>query len=271
MATSLNFFDDPFGRRRTLSLRNRQLGFVTDPLYATGLALNSSFRSLDRDSAALKKQRVLIAAVEVPERRAALDALLGEMQRTRHEVSIARAELGNRGKFHNIRMALEGRDLSAFDWLIVTDDDIALPPNFLDRFLYVANKAGFKLCQPAHCFNSWASFDVTLRRFASMARTTGFVECGPLTAFHRDTFPLLLPFPTTRWAWGIDLHWVNIARRENFPIGIVDATPIRHLRRPGASYDMQAAADEGKQYMADNGVALGRPDVLKTIQTFRRF
>ena len=38
--------------------------------------------------------------------------------------------MGDRGKFDNINVALQGYWLDQFDWLIVTDDDVRLPPNY---------------------------------------------------------------------------------------------------------------------------------------------
>ena len=62
-------------------------------------------------------------------------------------------------------------------------------------------------------------------------RETAFVEIGPVSAFHATTFSALLPFPPLRAGWGLDAHWAAIAQAHEWPIGIVDATPIRHQAR----------------------------------------
>ena len=64
-----------------------------------------------------------------------------------------------------------------------------------------------KLAQPAHRLSSHAAWPVTRRRPASVARETAFVEIGPVTAFHRDTFAALLPFPDLKMGWGLDAYW----------------------------------------------------------------
>ncbi len=84
-----------------------------------------------------------------------------------------------------------------------------------------------------------------------MARETGFVEIGPVTAFHADTLDVLLPFPELRAGWGLDLHWSALAREHGWPIGVIDATPVRHgTRLIGSSYDRTAAVAEARQFLA---------------------
>ena len=51
-----------------------------------------------------------------------------------------------------------------YDWLLVIDDDVALPRGFLDAFLCAAERAGLKLAQPAHRLHSHAAWPVTRRR-----------------------------------------------------------------------------------------------------------
>ena len=45
-------------------------------------------------------------------------------------------------------------------------------------------------------------------------RETAFVEIGPVTAFHRDTFATLLPFPDVGMGWGLDVHWAAVGMTE---------------------------------------------------------
>jgi hypothetical protein len=83
-------------------------------------------------------------------------------------------------------------------------------------------------------------------------RETAFVEVGPVTAFHATVFDALLPFPTLRSGWGLDAHWSAVAASHRWPIGVVDATPVRHvLRRIGSSYGHDAAVAEARRFLAD--------------------
>ena len=83
-------------------------------------------------------------------------------------------------------------------------------------------------------------------------RPTTFVEIGPVTAFHRDTFATLLPFPDLRMGWGLDAHWAAVAREHGWPMVIVDATPIGHTVRPAAAtYPRELALQEARVFLAD--------------------
>ena len=228
------------------------------------------YRRLARRAARLPVQRIHIAAVEVPSRRQDLDAVVGALKDTRHQVSVSVAPIGERGKFQNINLALAGVDLSQIDWLIVTDDDIAFPRRFTDRFVAACHMAGLRVAQPAHRFVSHISWEITHRKWNSLVHLTNFVECGPLTIFHRDMFADVLPFPETRWAWGLDVLWGELARRRNLPIGIVDATPINHLRPVGQVYDSRAAMTEARQLLARYGIERSNRDILATTASLAR-
>jgi len=215
-------------------------------------------------------RRVKVASVDVPTRRNDLERVLRTLKTTRHMVSVSLAPLGNRGKFENINLALRDVDLDPVDWLVVVDDDVALPPCFLDRFIYASEAASLRISQPAHRFHSYTTWEVTQRMWNSLVHTTRFVECGPLTAFHRDVFRHLLPFPETRSGWGLDVIWGEIARREGFRVGIVDATPVAHLRPVAQAYDVSAAISEAEQLMRRFDVCRSNREILKTTAVLTR-
>ena len=179
------------------------------------------------------------------------------------------AAAGSRGKFENLNALLDGVDLAAVDWLLVVDDDVALPRGFLDVLLHVAEAAGLRLAQPAHRLHSHAAWAVTRRRPGVAARRTTFVEIGPVTAFHRETFATLLPFPEgLRMGWGLDVHWAALARERGWPIGVVDATPVGHTLRPAAdAYPREAAAAEARAFLA--GRPYVRRDEVRTLAEHR--
>ena len=211
-------------------------------------------------------QKILLSSVEVPKRRDDLQHVLKQMSDTKHDLTIVLADLGDRGKYHNINLALATYNVADYDWLIVIDDDVDIPRKFLDNFLFLATLGGLKLCQPAHRYFSYGSYDVTYRRFNSLVRTTHFVECGPITAFHRDIVPHIYPFPDLRWAWGMDVHWSEIARAAGMSIGIVDATPIGHLRPVAGTYGFDTAIAEARNYLRDCDITpRERKDILKTV------
>jgi hypothetical protein len=138
-----------------------------------------------------------------------------------------------------------------FDWVLVVDDDLVLPPRFLDRFLALCERFGVDLAQPAQTLRSHSAWRVTRRRPASLLRETRFVEIGPLTAFGRRPAAELLPFPELRFGWGLDLHWAALAAERGWRLGVVDATPVRHESATVASaYPRAEAEAEAADFLA---------------------
>ena len=99
-------------------------------------------------------------------------------------------------------------------------------------------------------------------------RRTAFVEIGPGTAFHRSTFSALLPFPSLRMGWGLDLHWAAVARSHGWPIGVVDATPVLHTQPVGVAYGFDAAVEEARAFLASRPY-LPRDEAGRTLRTWR--
>lgn len=196
------------------------------------------------------RRRVLALGVERPG--LLMDAARAELLRSRHEVTVRTRPPGALGKFANLNALLTEHDLSAHDWLLVVDDDVALPRNFLDAFLALAEEADLVLAQPAHRLYSHAAWPVTRRRAGSLVRRSAFVEIGPVTAFHAATFETLLPFPELAMGWGLDAHWSAVARERRWPVGIVDATPVGHTLAPAAQgYSREAAVAEARAFLTD--------------------
>jgi hypothetical protein len=213
------------------------------------------------------RRRVLVLGVERPD--SLMDAARARLLESRHEVDVVTAAAGARGKFENLNALLAEHPADGHAWVLVVDDDVALPRGFLDAFLCAAERAGLKLAQPAHRLHSHAAWSVTRRRPGSTVRETTFVEIGPVTAFHRDVFATLLPFPADlRMGWGLDVHWAAVAREHGWPIGIVDATPIGHTQQPaGSGYGRDAAEQEARAFL--DGREYVRRDEVRTVAVHR--
>jgi hypothetical protein len=154
------------------------------------------------------------------------------------------------GKFENLNALLTLAPRGDARWLLVIDDDVALPRGFLDRFLFVCERLGLQLAQPALTHTSHAAWRVFRRRRWAVARTTHMVEIGPLTALSAPVADVLLPFPPLRMGWGLDAHWGAVARERGWRLGVVDATPIRHSSRVTASaYDREDALAEMRAFL----------------------
>jgi hypothetical protein len=207
---------------------------------------------LRRAARASPARRVLVLAVERTDVANLLEPARRQLLRSRQNVEFESVPVSDRGKFENLNALLRAHPPDDHEWLLVVDDDVVLPRGFLDVFLFLAERFELRLAQPAHRSRSHAAWAVTRRRAGSVARETAFVEIGPVTAFHRTTFDVLLPFPDLRIGWGLDAHWSALAREHGWKIGIVDATPIRHSLRPvGTSYQHQAAIDEARGFLTD--------------------
>ena len=228
-------------------------------------------RGLRRAAAAAPARRVLALAVEHADRPTLLPRARAELSRSHHALTFAACEIGGRGKFENLNRLLAAHPAGAHDWLVVLDDDVALPRGFLDVFVFLAERFDLRLAQPAHRARSHAAWQVTRRRPGSVVRRTRYVEIGPVVAFHASTFTTMLPFPDLRMGWGLDHHWAAVAEANGWPVGVIDATPIRHGTREIASgYDRGDAIDEGVRFLT------GRPhltaaEAQQTLAIHRRW
>jgi GT2 family glycosyltransferase len=207
-------------------------------------------RNIDRAGRSTPPRRsILVLGIERPGR--LMDAARLELHRTRHRVAMHTATMGDGGKFEHLNRLLAEHPAGEHDWLLVIDDDVVLPPRFLDRFVHCAEDAGLLLAQPAHRLHSHAAWQVTRRRPGSAVRESRFVEIGPVTGFAAATFDALLPFPPLAMGWGLDVHWGAVAREHGWPVGIIDATPIVHANPVGGGYERDAAVDEARTFLKD--------------------
>jgi hypothetical protein len=211
---------------------------------------------------------VRVAIVHAPDS-PLLAQTLDELRTTKHRARVASASTAELtgGKFENVNRLLAGSEPA--DWTIVVDDDVVLPPHFVDGFVALAEALGFELVQPAQTLASHAAWPSARRVPMAVARQTNFVEIGPVTAFSRTAASELLPFPDLKMGWGLDLHWGALAAQRGWKLGILDALPVRHETRPvGRGYSGADATAEAQRFLA------GRPyvhaaDAGRTLRTFR--
>jgi hypothetical protein len=95
------------------------------------------------------------------------------------------------------------------------------------------------------------------------------VEIGTVVAFSATVFDELLPSPPLRFGWGLDAHWSAVAARNGWPMGVADATPVRHgLRQIASSYDPAAAIEEARAFLAE-GPYTRATDAQRTLKAHR--
>jgi len=215
------------------------------------------------------RRRILVVGAHHRDRPTTTAETVAELHASRHDVTVDFGDVGSKGKFENLNDIIARHDVAAFDWLIAIDDDVELPRGFLDGFVHLAEAAGFRLAQPAQSLASHAAWPIVRRRAFVAHRRTSFVEIGPVTAFDRTAVEALVPFPPLRWGWGLELHWAAIARERGWPMGIVDALPVRHeLRTVAAGYSAEPAIEEARAFLAAHPYV--RRDEVRTLSVHRR-
>ncbi|HEX2233415.1 MAG TPA: hypothetical protein VHG69_08630 [Thermoleophilaceae bacterium] len=266
------------GRRRAVALR------AADRALDLWLRARGVPRELDRLAGSVTRRKVLALCVYRPSAEL-LPAIAGELEASRHSLRLALGcvgdappELAGRtvaagldgGKFQNLNRLLSVAEPGEHDWLLLVDDDVVLPGRFVDRLLGLCEALDLALAQPAQTLASHGAWPVTRRRARSLARETGFVEIGPVTALRRDAFAELTPFPDLRYGWGLDLHWAAVARERGWRLGVLDALPVRHEQASVAGeYGHQAAVDEAAGFLASRPFVPAK-DAARTLGVHRR-
>jgi hypothetical protein len=261
----LSFFDDPaVGAAAPICLRPRRARLY-DGVFDIALRIKARLAKARILRGRGPPRSVLIVGVEAPGREAELARVMARLAESRHAVCISTAAMGERGKFANVEAAISAapQPLERYDWLVIADDDIAFRGPFLDTLIDLSELTGLTLAQPAHGFGSFASYAVTRRHWFTLVRQTRFVEIGPLTAIHSRAFSELVPFPPSRWGWGIDACWSAIAARNGWRLGVVDAAPLRHLRPVAATYEQGRAIAEGRELLRAEAVTASRAESLR--------
>ncbi len=224
---------------------------ISADLFADAVAmLRFQRRRLRHAALAAPSRRILVLGIAREKQPRLLKRAHDELKRSHHEIRFASKLAGEQGKFQNLNELLAAEPASDHDWLLVIDDDVSLPAGFLDAFVFLAERFGLRLAQPAHRRRSHAAWTVTRRRAGSVVRETAFVEIGPVFAFHASTFEMLLPFPDSRFGWGLDSHWSAVAHDQRWRLGVIDATPVTHdARRIASGYDRDAALAESREFL----------------------
>jgi GT2 family glycosyltransferase len=255
------------GRSGTVGGRRGRLRALADRvLDVTSLPARMRLRRAARRG---PRRRVLALAVvrADAEHQALFRAVQAQLDGGRHQVELATSGPGALGKFENLNALLAAHGAAGHDWLLVLDDDVVLPPRFLDGLIAAAERLDLTLAQPAHRLHSHAAWSVTRRHPFATARETAFVEIGPVTLIRADAFADLLPFPALRMGWGLDVHWSALADARGWRLGVVDAVPVLHGAAPaGSAYSRETAIAEAQAFLADRPY-LDRDAANRTVRT----
>jgi hypothetical protein len=146
-----------------------------------------------------------------------------------------------------INAQIEAVDLERFEYVVLCDDDVVLPVDFLDAFLAIQDRLEYRISQPARTPNSHIDLPIVEQHPGLVARQTLFVEQGPVLVLHRSAFDLVFPFDlTSPMGWGLENVWSLRASERGLKMGIIDSVPVDHsMRRPVANYSWDEA-DRGR-------------------------
>jgi hypothetical protein len=173
-------------------------------------------------------------------------------------------------KYTAVNALLERGDLAGAEYLLVCDDDIGLPPGFIDRFLAIQSALGFALAQPARSGSSSYDHAIVRQCPGAIARQTLFVEAGPCFSAHRPIFELILPFDlASPMGWGYEYVWAHRLAANGLRMGIIDAIPVEHRLRPtAANYDRWNAYEAQQRLLAAHA-HLGAEECHRVLKVFR--
>lgn len=141
-------------------------------------------------------------------------------------------------------------------WLMVVDDDVCFSSGDGCRFVDLAVRSGFDICQPAHGPFSLRSYEFNRARPLARSSWTGFVEIGPMVLFSARALSRVYPFPEDlMMGWGTELYWHGL-QSEGFRLGVVDGSSMLHIGRVARHYDVDVANQSLDTAVADTGVTL---------------
>jgi hypothetical protein len=259
-------------------------GRALDAALGARQAALRSGRALDRAAAAAPQREIFVLGVYAPDGADDMAAAVSEIGASRHQTRFALGAMGEAapelaaqtlaegmsgGKFANLNRLVEAAGSGSAGWVLIVDDDVALPRRFADRLIGVAERLDFDLAQPAQTWSSDAAWRVTRRR-PVMARRTRFVETGPVTLMSREVFAAVYPFDAQGMGWGLDLHWGALAKHQGWSLGIVDALAVRHERRGTATTYGEEAALEAARRFLETHEHLGFDEAQEVLARYRR-
>lgn len=142
-----------------------------------------------------------------------------------------------------LNRAVEALSLDDDAWLVIADDDVVLRSGTVADLVRAAVQLGLDVAQPSHGAGSSHSWPLHNRRRLTLARSTRFVETGPLLVMSPQARATCLPFPDELgMGWGSEVEW---ATRLELRTGIVDAITMVHTGRVAGAYDASGLDESG--------------------------
>lgn len=105
-------------------------------------------------------------------------------------------------------------DLS-WERVVISDDDVVFTRGDLLMLVNACEHCEFGIAQPAHAVGSYAGRHFSRNRAFTIARTTSWVDVGPMVVFSGDWLQRVLPFPDQAgMGWGLGYDGDNSQRRD---------------------------------------------------------
>jgi len=235
-------------------------------------------------------ERVLVAGVYLADREHRAADAAAELARSRHFrveqrwIALGESEpppgLAERTtlrartptpKFVLLNQILDPAELGPYEFVVVCDDDVALPEGFLDRYLELVRRHDLALAQPARTHGSFIDHFLVEQLDGLDARQTRFVEIGPVFSIRRDLVPLLLPFDeASPMGWGYDFVWPVVVEKAGKRMGIVDATPVAHDLRKAVAFYEHADADAAMKAFLSSRAHLSKGEAFTIVEAYAR-
>jgi GT2 family glycosyltransferase/glycosyltransferase involved in cell wall biosynthesis len=155
-------------------------------------------------------------------------------------------------KFLLINELIAQVEVRSFEYIVIIDDDVLLPDQFLDRFLAAQAALGFSMAQPARTNGSYIDHPIVAQEPGTFARETRWVEVGPIVSIDRSIYSLVFPFDLrSPMGWGYENVWAYELSRHGHRMGIIDAFPVDHsLRPPHSQYNFSDAEAACRRLLA---------------------
>jgi hypothetical protein len=162
--------------------------------------------------------------------------------------------VGGGSKFQLInRLYDEGR-IPEHAYIVIADDDVCFASGSLAQTINIARARHLGIFQPAHSWYSIYTYPLLLSRPWLQARSTGFVESGPLFIVSPLWRDQVFPLPEDiGMGWGVEVRWHRL-RLDGCRLGVVDACKILHMSPVGRSYDSKASRKILESALSEEGM-----------------
>lgn len=146
------------------------------------------------------------------------------------------------GKWDGLFLTLSGRDLDAYDYVWLPDDDLDIAAQNVNDLFNAMDSHGLRIAQPSLTPESYFSHFVFSQCPGFVLRYTNYIEIMA-PCLHRDVLKKALPlFQSTMSGYGLDYIWCRWQEAGAFRTAILDEITMHHTRPIGKNLKSAMAA-----------------------------